>query len=61
MDPIKILRRRIAQSTLRAVARDLGISPAYLSDAMHGNRDPGPKILEALGLERIVTYRKIKK
>ena len=60
MNPIKILQRRIAKSTLRAVAGELGISPAYLSDAMRGNREPGPKILDALGLERVVMYRKKK-
>lgn len=60
MDPIKILQRRIDKSTLRAVAKDLGVSPAYLSDAIRGNREPGPKILDAIGLEKVVTYRRKK-
>ena len=33
-----------------------GISPSYLNDALGGRRTPGAKILEALGLTRIVIY-----
>ena len=35
----------------------LGIGAAYLSDVLHGRRDPGP-VLERLGFARIVTYEK---
>lgn len=34
-----------------------GISPAYLSDVLSGRRDPGPKILDALGLEPVTLYQ----
>ena len=33
------------------------VSPAYLSDVLKGRREPGEKILAALGLERITYYR----
>lgn len=33
------------------------VSPAYLSDVMNGRREPGPKILDALGLEPVTFYR----
>ena len=33
-----------------------GISPQYLSDFMVGRKAPGPKILAALMLRRVVTY-----
>lgn len=45
----------------RALAKELGVSEPYLSDVINGRRDPGPKILKALGLERIVDYRTVKK
>lgn len=41
-----------------AWGRQHGISPAYISDVIGGRRDPGEKILQALGLERVVTYRR---
>ncbi len=48
--------------SLRAYARDLNVSAAYLSDVYRGRRDPGPALLEKLGLERkvvtTVTYVK---
>lgn len=39
-------------------ARAHDVSTAYLSDVMTGKRQPGEKILDALGLERVVTYRR---
>lgn len=43
-----------------ALAAELGVSPAYIHDVLKGKREPGKGILEPLGLERIVTYRRIK-
>lgn len=43
----------------KAVADKLGISPSYLWELLRGTRTPGPRVLEALGLERSeTTYRK---
>lgn len=36
-----------------------GISPAYVSDVLNARRDPGDKILAALGFRKIVGYRKV--
>jgi hypothetical protein len=33
-------------------------APAYVNDVLNERREPGDKILEALGIERIVTYRR---
>ena len=33
-----------------------GISPAYVSDVLNSRREPGPKILAALGLRKVVRY-----
>lgn len=61
MNPIQMLERRMQGRTLRALAKELGISAPYLSDIMNGNRSPGPKVLKALGLERetVTRYRKV--
>lgn len=40
-------------------AKSNGISPQYVSDVLSGRREPGPKLLNSLGLERNEpTYRK---
>lgn len=40
-----------------AFAQQHSISTAYVSDVLRGRRDPGKKILDALGLERVVGYQ----
>lgn len=42
--------------SLRALAREWGVSPAWLSEYLAGDSPPGPAILGALGLRRVVTY-----
>lgn len=37
-----------------------GVDQATLSLVLAGKRDPSPKLLKALGYERITTYRRIK-
>jgi hypothetical protein len=46
-NPISELRERVEGSSNAEVARELKISPQYLSDVL---------ILKALGLERLVVY-----
>ena len=41
----------------RAFARQHGISTQYVNDVLRGRRELGQKILDALGVERIVTYQ----
>lgn len=43
----------------KALAEDLGINAAWLSDILRRRRDPGHKLLEALGFRKIVTYERI--
>lgn len=45
-----------AKPTQIAWAKSHGVSPAYVSDVIAGRREPGKKILKALGLEKVVTY-----
>jgi DNA-binding transcriptional regulator YdaS (Cro superfamily) len=42
----------------RLAAQQLGVSDAYLCDVKKGRRDPGPKLLTALGLRRVVEYER---
>ena len=44
-----------------ALARQLEVTPQYLSDVKDGRRAPGKGILKGLGMERVVTYRKVKR
>lgn len=45
--------------TQKAAAQHLGISPQYLNDILDRRRS-GHKVLERLGLRRVVTYEEIK-
>lgn len=37
-------------------ARKIGVTPANVSDFLNARRDPGPKILAALGYQKRVLY-----
>jgi transcriptional regulator with XRE-family HTH domain len=59
MDVIAAIRRSAKEAgTQKALAERLGISESYLADVLGGRKDPGEAILEPLGLERVVTYRR---
>jgi transcriptional regulator with XRE-family HTH domain len=55
VEVLEMLRRKQGKRSLRAFARDIGVSAPYLSDVLRGNRDPGPTLLKVLGLERVRT------
>lgn len=40
-----------------ALAKELGVSLPYLNDVLHGRRELAGKVLDALGLERVISYR----
>jgi hypothetical protein len=40
-----------------AFARDKNLSVAYVNDVLRGRRDPGQKILDAVGVEKVVSYQ----
>lgn len=57
-DVLAALRTEIeAVGTAKAWAERQGVNPSYVSDVLNKNRDPGPVILNALGLEKVVSYR----
>lgn len=59
-DVLAALRASILEAgTAKAWATAHGVVPSYVSDILHGNREPGPSILGPLGLEKVVTYRRV--
>ena len=43
-----------AAGSVAAWAREHQVSVPYVHDVLHGNRQPGARILSALGLEKVV-------
>lgn len=55
---IDVLRHAVeASGSQKAFADQHALSEQYVGDVLHGRRDPGQKILAALGYERLVFYR----
>jgi transcriptional regulator with XRE-family HTH domain len=53
---VELLQRKVQRAgTQAALAKELGITAAYLGDVLHGKREPGPKLLNALGFRRVIT------
>jgi hypothetical protein len=45
------LRDKLEGRTQADLAAEIDCTPQYLSDVLSGRRDPGPKILDFLGLK----------
>jgi transcriptional regulator with XRE-family HTH domain len=50
------LRKACRSKTQKAFARELGVSLSYLNEVIGGRKEPGRKILTALGLQRQMVY-----
>lgn len=58
-DVLTMLRGHISyEKSQKDLAVEMGVSQAYVSDLLKGNRDPGPKVLAFLGLRKIVVYKR---
>ena len=56
---ISLLKTKtVAAGGQKAWAKANGISAPYVGDVLHRRRDPGEKILSALGLHKVVQYAK---
>ena len=55
-DVRRMVADKLKDMTQVAVAESMGVSASYLNDYLHFRREPGPKILEALGLRVVVGY-----
>lgn len=59
MDLRAELEKRITKApSLRALAREWGMSAAYLSEVRLGQRPVSDRLMAKLGIEKRVTYRK---
>lgn len=59
MEFIEHLATKVKEfDSVRQAAQSWGITDAYLGYILHGQRTPGPKVLEALGWEVVKEYRK---
>lgn len=57
-DVLELIRREVkACGTQQAFAVKVGITQGYVNDILRRKREPGPKVLEALGLEKVVVYK----
>ena len=57
VNPLKMLRERLADCTQADLADRIGISPQFLSEILHEKRNPSDTVLNFLGLEKVITYR----
>jgi DNA-binding transcriptional regulator YdaS (Cro superfamily) len=59
MDEIRALQSAINRAgSQKAFAEKAGVSQQYLSEVLNGRKEMGPLLQNALGIERVVTYRK---
>lgn len=57
---VELLRAAVeAAGTQKAFAQQHDVSEQYITDVLRGRREPGAKILAALGYEKVVSYRQI--
>jgi hypothetical protein len=51
-------KRKDRLGSWAALAEELKVSPAYLSDCVNGRRDLGKSILKGLGLKAVTVYER---
>jgi hypothetical protein len=57
-DVVNQLKKLQGNQTSTQFAAALSCSTQYLSDVYNGHRKPGKKVLQALGLQKQITYRR---
>ena len=51
-----IVESLLTTRTQKKLAYELGVSTGYLNDYLHFRREPGAKLLEGLGIYKVVMY-----
>lgn len=54
-----IVDSKLEARTQKELAEELGVSKGYLNDYLHFRREPGVKLLDGLGMQRVVMYRRV--
>jgi hypothetical protein len=57
-DVLKVIREDVEKSSLRKTATRIGISAAYLSDVLRGNRQVGEELAAHYGFNRTIKITK---
>lgn len=59
-DPMTELRKRVSGRRQKEFALSVPCSQGHVSDMLNGHKKISDAVIEALGLERVITYRKKK-
>lgn len=61
VEVVNLIRQQIelCGNSQKTVAFNLGISPQYLSDILRYRREPGAKLLKAMGLRKRIVYQRV--
>ena len=51
-----IIKARVGDGSQREFAKQIRLSPSYVNDVINGLREPSGRLLDALGLRRIMVY-----
>jgi transcriptional regulator with XRE-family HTH domain len=54
---VDLLKKKQGDRSASDLANELGVTPSYLSEIFSGKRNPGPKVLEQLGLTAEIVYQ----
>jgi DNA-binding transcriptional regulator YdaS (Cro superfamily) len=58
-DLLDLIRQGVDQAgNQKTYAKQCGVHPQYLNNVLHGSKSLGPTIRAALGVERVVYYRR---
>jgi DNA-binding transcriptional regulator YdaS (Cro superfamily) len=56
---VEMVKKYVERSgSQQTAASRLGVSPQYLNDVVHGRREPGARLAEAMGMERRIEFVK---
>lgn len=58
VDDVRAMLAKRCEVSQKAFAEQAAISAAYVCDVLKGRREPGEAICRALGVERVISYRK---
>jgi hypothetical protein len=56
---LEYIRHVVSRMKQQEFAALIDCNPSFISDVLRGNREPGPRILAALGFQRVVTYEEV--
>ena len=56
---LHLLRKEVAKAgSQKRLAENLGVSPAFVSDCLRGNRNPTGKLLAKVGYQIVISYKR---